>query len=121
MNATVKSADAINQRQLISWHWHLPKLSHLSISEMKRFIIVGGLMLAVFVSGIAVIYVQNINRQLISQRQQLLTEQHQLINQRSELLQQKGVLTSQSAIDQTAQQKFNMRLPNAKDVVMVKS
>ncbi|MEM9243938.1 MAG: cell division protein FtsL [Pseudomonadota bacterium] len=120
MNATVKS---MPQQQHYALPLSFPKLnlSWAVLHRAKRSWILIMLVIAVFFSGLLTVYVQTINYQLTSKKQQLLTQQHQLNNQWNELLQTQGALANQSTISAIATNKFDMKLPNAKDIIMIRA
>lgn len=111
MNATVKSV--IDHHSL---SWRLPSLP---LQYLKQYMIVGTLMLLVFFSSLAVVYVQSLNRQLVSERQQLLQQQHQEHNRWAELMAARGSLDDQRQFALLAQKELHMKLPTSNNVVMV--
>ncbi len=75
---------------------------------------------AVFVSGIAVVYVKTLNRHLYSQLQISQSGKDQLQVQWSQLLLEQSTWSTQARVDRIASDDLGMELPESKDTVLVR-
>ena len=77
------------------------------------------LILVLFFSALAVVYISDLNRQLFAYNEHLKHDYAQLQVQHDRLLLERGTLSSQMRIQQIAD-KLELQLPAAKDVVLIK-
>lgn len=112
MNATVKNTAA--HRHPVSLH--LPFRSLLSLRKRWTFV---SLVAAVLLSAFLVVFVANLNHELIAQQQELLAVQQQMHNQWGELQVEQGTVSSEAAVANTARQDLGMTMPSSRNVVMV--
>lgn len=85
----------------------------------KRQIIVALLILGVLLSALSIIYVTHMTRALHATYQNYLVEQNRLHLQRGQLLLERGTWMMQARIQQVAEEKLGMVMPNYKSVMIV--
>jgi cell division protein FtsL len=85
----------------------------------KRLFIVILLSLAVFVSGLAVVYSRDLNRRLYVQVQDEQAKQQQSKAEYSQLLLEQGTWSTQARIEQMATTKLQMQMPAVKSIVLI--
>jgi cell division protein FtsL len=83
---------------------------------------VGTLLLVIFVllSGLAVIYLADINRRMAISLEENMTMQNQLHQQWGNLLLEQSTWSTQARIQSIAAQQLNMQTPASNQVVIVK-
>ena len=89
-------------------------------AQLKGFSLYGLLVLAVMVSGVAVIYLSHHNRQVFNLYQDQLQQRDALKIEWGKLLLEENTLASHSEIEQRAVNELGMQVPDAKQVVIVK-
>lgn len=75
--------------------------------------------LVILASSFAVVYVRDINRQMMSQLQALTSTQNSLHNEWSQLLLEEGTWASQARVGQVASQDLNMIVPKTKSTIIL--
>ena len=78
------------------------------------------LFFVVFATAISLVYVKDLNRRLFIQYQNLEQQSSQINTNYGKLLLEKGAWDSQAHVQNIAEQRLNMEVPTAKQVVMVK-
>lgn len=109
MNA---AARFLNQGAL-SRHWVVSVL--LSRAQFSLL----ALLISIVLSALSVIYVTNMSRSLNADLQQVLTERDQLHLQWSQLVLEQGTWAAQTRVQQVAEQRLNMVVPDNKSVVVM--
>jgi len=87
--------------------------------DIRRHFLVYVLLMLVVVSAFSVIYFTHVNRQTTSELEQLLTERDELDIEWRNLLLEQNSLAEHSTIESKAEQKLNMKRPNADSEVIV--
>lgn len=110
MNATVKMYAHREQlhRAPIAVNIHKPGIGTLLLT------------LIVLLSGLAVIYVADINRRLAINLEDEMTVQNQLHTEWGKLLLEQSTWSSQARVQSLAAEKLGMQSPSNKQVVIVK-
>jgi cell division protein FtsL len=85
----------------------------------KKNMLVSLLILILFVSAFAIVYMKDLNRRLFIQYQSLQREKAQQVVEWGRLLLEQSTWSTQSRIAQIAQHQLGMEIPDAKDVVLV--
>jgi cell division protein FtsL len=95
---------------------------HLVMTHLltRRQIAVLVLAIAVLLSALGIIYVTHTTRVLHATYQHNLVEQNQLQVQRGQLLLERSTWMMQSRIQQLAESKLGMVVPNSKAVVIIR-
>jgi cell division protein FtsL len=95
---------------------------HLVLAHLltRRQITVMLLALCVLFSALSIIYVTHVTRILHASYQHNLTEQDRLHVQRGQLLLERSIWMMQSRIEQVAENKLEMRVPDHKSVVIIR-
>jgi cell division protein FtsL len=75
---------------------------------------------AVLISALSLVYVTNTARSLNANIEQLSAEHDQLHIQRGQLLLEKSTLTMQARVQDVAEDRLNMVMPDGKAVIVVK-
>ena len=75
--------------------------------------------LIILVTAFSVVFVRDMNRQMMSQLQALESTQNGLHNEWSQLLLEDSTWASQARIEQVATQKLNMVMPKAKYTIVL--
>jgi len=109
MNA---AARLVHQNMLTG---HFLRIHFLS----RQYIMMGILMLAVLLSALSVIYVTHVTRILHANYQHHLTEQDRLHMERGQLLLERSTWMMQARVQQFAEQKLGMIIPDSRSVVVV--
>lgn len=86
----------------------------------RRHLLVIVLAFSVFISGFAVVYVQDWQRRLFVKSQTLITKQNKMQTQWGKLLLEQSTWSMQARIEHIAATKLNMKLPASKNIIMVK-
>lgn len=86
----------------------------------SQFIWIAILVGAVLASAIGLIYVKDLNRRLVSERQMTTHSYDELQNQWSQLLLEQGTWSTQARIQQIATEKMGMHIPTQAEMVMEK-
>jgi cell division protein FtsL len=77
------------------------------------------LLILVFVSAFAVVYVRDYQRQLITDLQGLQMEHDTMLTQRSQLLLEQAAWSTQTRVQQVAEQKLGMVFPGQQTMITV--
>ncbi len=77
------------------------------------------LMLLVIISALAVVYVADLNRRLFIDYQTAQNTHNQLYIDWGKLLLEQSTWATQARVQTLAEQKLNMQLPTAMDIVMI--
>lgn len=85
----------------------------------RQNLLVSLLILGLFISAFAIVYMKDLNRRLFIQYQTLQREQAQQNVDWGRLLLEDSTWSSQSRVAQMAQHTLGMEIPAAKDVVLV--
>lgn len=85
----------------------------------KRLLLVIMLSLAVFVSGLTVVYSRDLNRRLFIELQNEKNGQQQLQTDYSQLLREHSALSIQARIEQIATTQLQMQTPAIKNIVLI--
>lgn len=80
---------------------------------------IGVLLPLIFLSAVAVVYVKDLHRRLVNQKQQLETQWQSLQSKKSQLLLERSALTSPVRIQNIAQSKLNMRQPKPSEIKLL--
>ena len=79
------------------------------------------LLLAVLTSALSMVYITNLSRSLNASYQQALAERDQIHVQWGQLLLEKGAWVVQARVQQIAEEKLGMVMPNGKSILIVSS
>jgi cell division protein FtsL len=90
----------------------------LVVPAPKFYLLV--LMLAVALSALSLVYVKDLNRRMFVEYQTMQKDYVQLQVDEGKLLLEQSLLAPHTKIQAVAEQNFDMQMPTAKDVVMVK-
>lgn len=109
MNAATRviRSRSFSERQAYSW-----QLSRQSVSVIF-------LMITLFISAFAVVYLKDYNRRLFIQYQNLQTDRQSAQLQWGKLLLEQSAWSTQARVQQVAEQKLQMVYPQAKDIIIV--
>ena len=91
----------------------------LALRLQRSTLVVATLLLLVLLSAVSVIYLKDLNRQLISELQGLQHSEHMLQVDKGRLLLEQGALTTQTRVQNIAQTQMEMIAPPADVVTMV--
>ena len=96
---------------------------HLVLAHLlsRRQIFLLGIMLAILISALCTIYVTHSSRILHASFQHQLTEMDHLHLQRGQLLLERSTWMMQSRIQQIAENKLGMIVPDHKSIVVISS
>lgn len=94
-------------------------LSSISITISRQMIGVILLIISVLASALAVVYVEDLDRQLFSQLQTLKQQRDELHSQWGQLLLEQNTWAAPARVQAIAQQQLGMLLPAPKDVQLV--
>jgi cell division protein FtsL len=111
MNA---AARAINQSNLFSGH-----LFSMRISKQLGFVL--AFLLAILISGLAVIYITNEQRLTLSALQQLEHQNNQLKLQWGQLLLEQASLATSARVEKLAIEKLGMQIANPQQTFILKA
>ncbi|WP_085298369.1 cell division protein FtsL [Cognaticolwellia mytili] len=95
---------------LVSDIWH----------DIRRHLLIYGILVLVVGSAFAVIYFTHLNRQTTSAIEVLLTERDALENEWRNLLLEQNSLAEHSAIESRAEKQLNMARPGASSEIIIK-
>jgi cell division protein FtsL len=84
----------------------------------KSYMLISILAITLLLTSFGIICIQNINRQLTNTLQTLQTENINLRNNRSQLLLEESTWTTDTRIQQIAQQKLSMVLPKTQNILV---
>jgi cell division protein FtsL len=115
MNTAINSA----VRSINTYARPATQVSSRSLSLSNQPIGIALLLAAIFLSALAVVYVQAINRILYSEVQSLEKTQESLGVEWSQLLLEQNTWATQARIQEIADQKLQMVVPEQKDIVIV--
>jgi cell division protein FtsL len=82
-------------------------------------VLISSLLLMVFVSAFAVIYVRDYQRQLITHLQGIQMQHDSMLTQRSQLLLERAAWSTQARVQQVAEQKLGMDFPEQQSIATV--
>lgn len=102
---------------------HQKALSHHLVSThifSKSQMMILMFAFAVLISALSIIYVKNSSRMLYADYQQALHLRNQLYVERSQLLLEQGALQMQARVQQEAERKLQMQVPNQDEFVAVR-
>lgn len=85
----------------------------------KKNLLVSLLILTLFISAFAIVYMKDLNRRFFIQYQNLQREKAQQIIDWGRLLLEQSTWSTQSRIAQIAQHQLGMEIPKSKSVVLV--
>ncbi|ARD43899.1 MULTISPECIES: cell division protein FtsL [Colwelliaceae] len=88
--------------------------------DIKRHLVIYGILLLVLISAFSVIYFTHLNRQTTSKIEVLLTERDALENEWRNLLLEQNSLAEHSAIESSAEKQLNMTRPDASSEIIIK-
>ena len=91
----------------------------LTFQITKRGILVVFLVITLLCSAFTVVYVKDLNRRLFIQYQILQREKAEELIQWGKLLLEQSTWSTQSRIQQIAQRKLKMKIPTAKEVILI--
>ncbi len=86
----------------------------------RRQLAIASLAMAILFSAIGIIYVTHLTRVLYATYQHQLAERNQLHIERGQLLLERGAWMMQARIQQVAETKLGMVIPDHKSVVIVR-
>jgi cell division protein FtsL len=86
----------------------------------RRNVIVAALALMVLLSALSIIYVTHLSRILHATYQHNLSEQDRLHVERGQLLLERSTWMIQSRVQQIAEEKLGMIIPDSKSVVIIR-
>ncbi|TAK78475.1 MAG: cell division protein FtsL [Gammaproteobacteria bacterium] len=94
---------------------------HLMLTHVAtwRQMTVCALILGILFSALGVVYITHTSRELYASYQHRLTEQNRLHVERGQLLLERGALMMQARVQQLAEEKLNMVVPDHKSVVII--
>lgn len=111
----MNSAARLLNEQVIERSW---SFSVVSSSPLQW--IVNGLLLAILLSSLAIVYVTNQTRSYTQQLQTMQQTQDAVHEQYGQLLLERSTLATGARIEQIAQQKLSMETPKLRKVVVIK-
>ncbi len=85
----------------------------------KEFVATVSLLCLLVMSAVAVVYVSHLNRHAFSDFQAALQERDSLDIEWGQLLLEQSALTQHARVEQIARARLAMRVPEAKDIVLV--
>lgn len=97
----------------------LSKAWVFSVLLSRKQFVLFGLISAVLISALSIVYVTNTTRSFNAALQQILTERDRLHIQWGQLLLEKSTWIMQARVQQIAEDKLGMVIPNNKSVVIV--
>lgn len=109
MNVAVK---ALNRAEVISQDEPL-----VIVGSKQLMILLMGLL--ILISAFSVVFVRDMNRQMVSQLQILENTQNNLHNEWSQLLLEEGTWASQARVGELATQELNMVVPKTKSTIIL--
>lgn len=86
----------------------------------RQNVLLGMLIVAVMLSAMAVVYAKHLNRAVFAELQQLQKLRDEMNTAWGQLQLEQSTFATHSRVEQTAREKMNMVLPNAKEIVIVK-
>lgn len=92
----------------------LPLVVRLPESRLFVFLFI------ILLSGLALIYVKDLNRRLFMDYQHTVAQTEQLQTDNNKLLLEQSAWSSQARVQEVAEQQLNMQMPATKDIVMLK-
>lgn len=84
----------------------------------KQVLQVAILLMAVFITAFAVVYVKDLHRRMFIQYQNLQDQQNQLYVDWGKLLLEQSTWSTQARVQKIAAERLNMEAPQPKEVVM---
>ncbi|MBN1684844.1 MAG: cell division protein FtsL [Gammaproteobacteria bacterium] len=101
-------------------HANIFPLDMVAWSEyLRKHRLVMSLMIGLLFSAITVIYVKNMNRELVSDLQTLQDTRSDLHTQWSQLLLEESALTARARVAEVAQEKLGMVVPANREVILI--
>jgi cell division protein FtsL len=88
--------------------------------DIRRHLVIYGILLLVLISAFSVIYFTHLNRITTSKIEVLLTERDALENEWRNLLLEQNSLAEHSAIESSAEKQLNMTRPDASSEIIIK-
>ena len=91
---------------------------HNVVTTVKtgQFVLLGFLTFFMIASAIGIIYVKDLNRRLVSERQITARSYDDLQNQHSQLLLMEGAWSTQTRIQKIAEEKIGMQIPGRNEI-----
>lgn len=102
------------------WPQFLPKLGLTYFLALRKFWMISFLIASIFVSAVAVVYIEAMNRMLYIDLQSLQKDRDSLTLQWGQLLLEQSTWATQARIQSIAENKLNMSMPDQSTIVMVK-
>jgi len=88
--------------------------------DIKRHLLIYGVLILLLISAFSVIYFTHLNRQTTSKIEVLLTERDVLENEWRNLLLEQNSLAEHSTIESSAEKQLNMTRPDSSSEIIVK-
>tara|TARA_R110001583_G_scaffold150324_1_gene302359 strand:+ start:651 stop:965 length:315 start_codon:yes stop_codon:yes gene_type:complete len=88
--------------------------------DIRRHLVIYGVLLLVLISAFSVIYFTHLNRQTTSKIEVLLTERDVLENEWRNLILEQNSLAEHSAIESSAEKLLNMARPDSSSEIIIK-
>lgn len=110
MNAAAKA--------LASSNWAVKESMTFTMTRQRLSMLL--LIIAVLISALAIVYVKTLNRRLFSDLQSQQQVRNDLYLDWGKLLLEQSTWATQARISSLAQQKLEMVVPEAKQVIMIK-
>jgi len=88
--------------------------------DIRRHLVIYGVLLLVLISAFSVIYFTHLNRQTTSKIEVLLTERDALENEWRNLVLEQNSLAEHSAIESSAEKLLNMARPDTSSEIIIK-
>jgi cell division protein FtsL len=85
----------------------------------KTVLLIGGLMLAIFISAVFIVYNQEHNRTLFNELANLQKQRDSLYVEWGQLLLEESTWSTQSRVQHIATQKLDMVMPKSKNIAIV--
>ena len=88
--------------------------------DIRRHILIYGILLLVLISAFSVIYFTHLNRLTTSKIEMLLSERDTLENEWRNLVLEQNSLAEHSAIESSAEKQLNMTRPDSSSEIIIK-
>lgn len=88
--------------------------------DIRRHLVIYGILLLVLISAFSVIYFTHLNRLTTSKIEMLLTERDALENEWRNLVLEQNSLAEHSAIESNAEKQLNMTRPDSSSEIIIK-
>lgn len=114
MNTAVKymmQSGALTQDKVVSKEENLV----LFLPELRILFLI----IIVFISGLGLVYIKDLNRHLYIQNQKMMDNFSQLMVEKNKLLLEQSSWAKQDRVQNIAEAQFSMQIPSVKEVVIL--